>query len=520
MLPALYLAAQVKRHWNPDTDGSRVLELAAAAALLVASCFAMLLISNGARWQMALILYAPMPALIWMALRFGVSGASAGLTLAAITAVVGSDRGMGAFAGMSPVENILILQLFVTLASLTVLCIAAVSSSRRAVTELHAALLASVDDQVATLDARGVILEVNDSWRRAADAPGAEPCHRGEVGDDYLAVCRLEAKQGHAVAACVASGLADVLARAERHFEMEYDVGEDARALRYHVSIQMLDRADGGAIVRRSDVTARHRAEREIAEQRRELSHLARVAVLGQLSGALAHELNQPLTSIRSNAETARVLLRKPVPDLGELEAILGDIVNEDQRAAEVIRRLRAMLKRGETRLQQLDLPDLIREVMVLANAELLTRRVSANVILGRELPLVLGDRVQLQQVLLNLILNACEAMGGKPPSERRLSLVVAITATDSVEIAIRDNGTGIAPMLMQRLFEPFVTNKPEGLGLGLSISRSIVASHGGRLWAENNPNGGATVHCLLRSVKSRPSGPWRIDSAMVAVKV
>ena len=245
-------------------------------------------------------------------------------------------------------------------------------------------------------------------------------------------------------------------------------------------------------------MTARHQARAEIEEQRRQLSHLARVSMLGQLSGALAHELNQPLAAIASNADAARRLVARKPTDVVELDAILTDIVAANHRAAQVIRRLRAMLNRGETRHQPLDPAELVEDVLDLAHAELITRRVTATAIVAPHLPRVLGDRVQLQQVLLNLVLNACEAMSVCVPPDRRLSLSVTTDAGRNVQFAVRDCGTGIPDILIDRLFEPFVTTKPEGLGLGLSISRTIVAAHGGRLWAQNNIDRGATVQCVL----------------------
>jgi len=207
-----------------------------------------------------------------------------------------------------------------------------------------------------------------------------------------------------------------------------------------------------------------------------------------------------PLASISSNAEAGRLLIKRHPTNLQEIDAILCDIVAEDQRAAQVIRRLRALLNRSEMRLQPIDPAELVDDVLELAHAELITRGVNATAAVAPNLPPVLGDRVQVQQVLLNLILNACESMSSLPPQERRLSLIVSADARNNVQFSVRDCGTGIPPALIDRLFEPFVTTKPEGMGLGLSISRTIVAAHTGRLWAENNINGGTTVHCLLPS--------------------
>ena len=506
ILPALVLAVANGANWRPHRIArSRLIEGSLLAVALAATCAVAFLPPGSGRWLAVLPLYAPLPVLIWAALRFGSGGASLALTVVAFAAVWGADRGTGPFLAAAPAENILVLQVFVLLTSLPVLCMAAVNSGRHDVVQLYRSLLASLHDHVAILDARGMVLEVNNSWRQFAATTNAAPFHRVQAGDDYVAACRSAADHGDATAARALEGIERVLRRKDPRFEMEYDHDQGDRRERYVLSLEALKRSDGGAVVMRANVTGRRQAMLEIEEQRRELSHLARVAVLGQLSGALAHELNQPLTSIASNAEAARRLLKRTPPDLVEIDEILGDIISEDQRAAQVIRRLRALLKRGETHLQPMDTGELVQEVLDLAHAELITRRVIATAMVAPNLPTVLGDRVQLQQVLLNLILNACEAMSSTAAPERRLGVAVTADAQNHVEVSIRDCGTGIPADLLDRLFEPFVTTKPEGLGLGLSISRSIVAAHGGRLWAENNPDRGATMHCLLNADSAPP---------------
>jgi signal transduction histidine kinase len=255
----------------------------------------------------------------------------------------------------------------------------------------------------------------------------------------------------------------------------------------------------------RERTNERKRAELELQEQRRELTHLSRVAILGELSGALAHELNQPLTAILSNAQAAQRLLTQESPDLPEVGAILNDIVDEDKRAGEVIRRLRALLKKGETQLQAIDLCAVTGEVLDLAHADFVTRGVLVNNHLPADLPAVRGDRVQLQQVLLNLIVNACDAMVASEPSRRRLIITAAPDGNDMVQVAIADCGSGIPADRIDRLFEPFFTTKEQGLGLGLAICRSIVAAHGGRLWAANNVEGGATFWLTLPVLNGGP---------------
>ena len=237
------------------------------------------------------------------------------------------------------------------------------------------------------------------------------------------------------------------------------------------------------------DITERKRVELELAQHRNELSHLSRVTTMSELSSSLAHELNQPLAIILTNAQAAQRLLAQEPPDVAETRDILGDIVSEDERAGEVIRRLRALLKPGQTQLSPLSLNEIIEEVLRIARSDLIARAVTTHVKLAKDAPKIMGDRIQLQQVLLNLILNASDAMAGIPPAQRHLTIATA--HLDSlVRLSVSDNGCGL-PSDPERIFQPFYTTKKEGLGLGLAICRSIVTVHKGRLWAEAR---GATV--------------------------
>jgi signal transduction histidine kinase len=235
----------------------------------------------------------------------------------------------------------------------------------------------------------------------------------------------------------------------------------------------------------------------DLREQRLQLAHLSRVALLGQLSGGLAHELNQPLTAILSNAQAAQRFLARPELDREELGEILRDIVAADQRAGEVIRSLRALFKRGETDFQALDVSELAREVLSIVHGDLVMRGVEVAPQLAAGLPQVQGDRVELQQVLLNLVVNACEAMGASAPERRHLTLRTA-PDEDGVRISVIDRGPGFPPEQYQQLFQAFYTTKPQGLGLGLSISRSIVLAHRGRLWGSSIPGHGSGFHIYL----------------------
>jgi two-component system, LuxR family, sensor kinase FixL len=227
------------------------------------------------------------------------------------------------------------------------------------------------------------------------------------------------------------------------------------------------------------------------------LAHLSRVAMLGEMSGALAHELSQPLTAVLMNAKAARNLLDRQPLDVEQLRGALDDIIRNDKRAGAVIDRLRSLLKKGDSVLQPLDVNEVAREVLELAYGELMSRRITVTTTLSPETPLVLGDRVQLQQVLLNLVLNACDAMSSTPPAQRQLAL-----STDKsdgvVHLALSDRGPGVPEGQLERVFEPFVTFREQGLGLGLAITRSIMTAHGGWIRAENNAEGGATFRCVL----------------------
>ena len=243
------------------------------------------------------------------------------------------------------------------------------------------------------------------------------------------------------------------------------------------------------------DITDRKRAELEANVQRRELAHLSRVAMLGELSGALAHELSQPLAAILSNAQAAKRFLDHTPVDLTEVQAALDGIVGNDRRAGAVIDRLRALLKKDASVLLPVSLNEVTREVLDLAHSDLLSRRMAVTTKLTPSLPRVLGDRIQLQQVILNLVLNACDAMAGVMPSDRHMT--IETTVIDGfVYVSVSDGGTGIPANQLDAVFQPFVTFKEQGLGLGLTISRSIVIAHRGRITAENNPDRGATFRC------------------------
>lgn len=249
------------------------------------------------------------------------------------------------------------------------------------------------------------------------------------------------------------------------------------------------------------DITARKLAELDARQKQKEVTHLSRLAVLGELSGALAHELNQPLTAILSNAQAARRFMAQQPPDLTEVDEILDDIIAEDQRAGAVIERLRRLFDKSETPRAPVNLHRLAEDVIHLLRNDLINHGmvVYTDFAAGADASAtVYADAVQLQQVLINLLMNACDAMARALPANAVITVRTAPDGLDAVRLSVIDSGSGIADADLARIFEPFYTTKARGMGLGLSICRNIVAAHQGRLWAENNPAGGASVHLRL----------------------
>src|SRR5688572_29978850 len=249
---------------------------------------------------------------------------------------------------------------------------------------------------------------------------------------------------------------------------------------------------------RKHDEDERARTLNQLQEQRNELAHLGRAAMAGALSGAVAHELNQPLSAMMSNARAALQFLAKGSADRQEIKEILADIESDGRRAGEVIRHLRSLLRRGEAQFETVHLDVIIDQVLRLIHSDLVSHNIKVvhEAIAG--VPPISADSVQLQQVLLNLVSNACDALKGVNPRERRISIGVSLSGAARVRVSVSDNGSGFSDNNPEHLFKPFVTTKRSGLGLGLSISRSIVDAHGGRIWAENNRDAGATFYIDL----------------------
>jgi PAS domain S-box-containing protein len=244
------------------------------------------------------------------------------------------------------------------------------------------------------------------------------------------------------------------------------------------------------------DVTANRDMEHKASQQQRQLTHLSRAATLNELSASLAHEINQPLGMILSNAEAGQMMLGADSPDIGELREIMDDIVAADRRAAGVISGLRALSKQEEPDFRTVALDDVIIETMKLLRGEFRIQDVSVDLDAGRDLPPVRADRTLLVQVILNLLTNACDAVASNPPGGRKIKVSTQSNG-QSVQVTISDNGVGLDGD-PERVFNPYFTTKKSGLGMGLAIAKSIINSHNGRLWADSNRAAGTSFHLSL----------------------
>jgi PAS domain S-box-containing protein len=260
------------------------------------------------------------------------------------------------------------------------------------------------------------------------------------------------------------------------------------------------------------DLTERKRAEAEARDSERryrevqgELGRANRLATMGQLTASIAHEVKQPIASSLMDAQAGLEWLDRPTPDLDEVRGALGGIINAGKRANDVIDRIRDLVKKAPPRRDRLDINGAIREVIELTHGEAVKEGVSVEMQLSEDLPLIEGDRVQLQQVMLNLIINAMQAMSATNDGPRQLFICTGKTDSGDLLVAVRDSGPGLAPEALDNIFQPFLTTKPDGLGLGLSICRSIIERHGGRLWSTANVPRGAIFQFTL---------PARTDSA------
>ncbi len=287
------------------------------------------------------------------------------------------------------------------------------------------------------------------------------------------------------------------------NYEFEYRmISADGRDVWLHDIVNVVS-SNGAPQTLRGfmiDVTERKRAEYELRQRRADLAHLGRISTMGELTAAITHELNQPLAAIAANIGAAQRFMKSG--KLKEIGSILEDIAADDRRAAEIIRRLRGLMRRREIHVETLDLNEVIRETLALVHSDFVIKRVTIEKDVERDLPIVQGDRVQVQQVLLNLLLNARDAVEGLESGRQQIRVRTGSSGEQGVQVAVSDSGIGIAEERKEEIFRPFFSTKKEGLGMGLAINRTIIEAHGGRLWAENNPDQGATFYFELPALE------------------
>jgi C4-dicarboxylate-specific signal transduction histidine kinase len=308
----------------------------------------------------------------------------------------------------------------------------------------------------------------------------------------------------------------DEASRGETNFDLTHRLLMPDGSVKYvHVRSRAVRDADGnlevvGAI---TDITATKKAEEALRENERrlhaaqaELSHIGRVATLGELTASITHEVNQPLGAIAANAAAAQRWLTRSTPDIEEAGSAIERIAHEAHRAAAVISRMRELYKKADPKKVRLDINDVISDAMLLVRREAASSQVSLELELASGLPAVLGDRVQLQQVIINLSMNGIQAMANIADRPRELLIRSKQDEADQVVVAVQDLGSGIDPEIADKLFSPFLTTKPNGMGMGLSICRSIIEAHGGRVWASRNSGPGTTFNFTLEASPPLPA--------------
>ena len=366
---------------------------------------------------------------------------------------------------------------------------------------MKSAILQSLTSGVAVIDRAGYVLQLNARWlsARGCQWMGAA------VGDNLIYACRRATEAGHHLAREIADGLASVLERARDRFVLELMIGSGTEATWWSLGGVPLNRPEGGAVVICADITELRRAEMDAQRSRQELAHVGRVSTVGEMTASLAHQLNQPLAAIMTNAQAAGRILSTTQPDIDEIRAILRDIVRDDRRASEVIQRLRQLLRKGELEIASIDLTSAIREVVELVSTEAALRNIRLSFDFDDEPVFANGDRVQLQQVILNLLHNAMEAMVDQHEAARRIT-IGCHRYHHAIVVSVCDSGPGLPAGTEHLVFEPFYTTKQGGMGMGLSIVRSIVEAHGGMIHAANVSGGGALIEFQLPAAQTMPA--------------
>jgi PAS domain S-box-containing protein len=474
--------------WPPNVSRKKLLEGFCLLAGLAAVGFALFnTISSEAD---SALLYVPLPFLLWAAVRFGSRGATAAIAAVAFFAIWGVVHGHGPFSENTAEKNALYVQVFLIFMSLPLLFLAALIEER----DKAAETLREREERIALAaeSAKLALWTINfprhESWMNDEGrelfgfAPEESLCREGFLE-------RVHPEDRGAVDAAIERARAG-----SQTFEVEYRLLRPDGETRWLISRGRYLRNDRGQLGElmgvAMDVTAQVKSNLELRLQREEMARLSRVALMGELTASLAHELNQPLTAIASNAAAGKRFLAQGTPDTQMFEELLDDVFKDARRAGNVIHGIHHLVRKGDgSKRQVLQLNEVLREVLRLLHSDLLGRACTVETDLASDLPSIQADPIHLQQVLLNLIMNSLEAMQQTPSTERRI-LISTSAENGFVHASVRDYGAGLPKDDPDQIFSHFFSTKSEGMGMGLTIARSIVEAHGGELGAENFENG------------------------------
>jgi PAS domain S-box-containing protein len=457
------------------------------------------------------LLLTTLPFPLWAAVRLGPGGLSVSLLIVAGIAHTSAYLGRGPFGTQSPAESVLSLQIFLLAVSIPLMLLAGLVEERRRAeeslkeTQARMAIAASsTDTGLWQYDIRSRYMWATEHCRSMfglnADSILSHEAFLGAVHPD---------DRGIVIAAMRAAESAG-----EGTGREEFRVVHPNGQLRWYVATARTEFDTKGEPIRVSgifgDVTTRRKAEEDAKQLedalrtiRRELARVSQQTTIGAMAASIAHEINQPLSALVTNGGIGLLLLAKSDSDLDEVREVFKRIIDDGHRASQIIKSIRSMFGKGHRERSPVSIRDLVSEVLALVHGELESQRVSLQLELHQELPLVMADRVQLQQVVLNLIMNAVEAMSSVEHRERSLLVKSELNGERNVLIMVQDSGSGIDPNDIDRIFDAFFTTKSHGMGLGLSICQSIIQSHGGRLWATNRTPHGSVFYVQLPSVVS-----------------
>jgi two-component system, LuxR family, sensor kinase FixL len=487
-----------------QTPRHRLMEAGAGFIALIVVCWVAFVHQGPGSGTSAALLYTPLPLLVIAAVRFGPWATSVSILTCALFATRGAVLGDGPFVTGSPFDNALSIQLFLIAVWIPVMSLAAVLSERA---RADAKARSSEAQLAMAIDAAQVgrwqwevasrHLTWSDHTRRMYEVPP-------DAAVNEHTFQRLVHPDDRAV---IASAVTDALSgrAVDVEFRIMFPDGRIKWILARGQPVSDLEGRPVRLVGIKVDITARKCADLQIQEQRSLLAQLSHRSVAGELSIALAHEMNQPLAAILANASAARRFLLRDPPDLRELGDIVQAIADDNRRAAAIITRFGALATNHQS-WTRLHINDVVTSVLDVARDDIISRGVSLTRQCAEGLPQVLGDAVQLQHLLLHLIINGCDAMEGLPPGTRRLLLTTRPDHEGGVRVALSDRGPGIPADSFERIFEPFVTTKAQRLGLGLATCRSIASAHDGILGVENDPGGGAVFFFCLPAADARAS--------------